>query len=64
VGCIFQIKIQFKLQGSARVLSGWGVTVDHVTIQRWVFKFTLSVGAGLRKRRITAGNSWRDEDSY
>jgi hypothetical protein len=33
VGCIFQIKIQFKLQGSARVLSGWGVTVDHVTIQ-------------------------------
>lgn len=41
-----------------------GVTIDHATIQGWVYKFTPMIEAGLKKRRTTVGNSWRMDKTY
>ena len=46
------------------LLSIRGLAVDHATIQRWVFKFTPVVEAGLKKRRKPVGNSWRMDETY
>ncbi len=41
-----------------------GVTVDHATIQRWLYKFTPLIEAGLKKRRKRVGESWRMDETY
>jgi putative transposase len=46
------------------LLSIRGVAVDHPTIQRWVYKFTPLIEAGLKKRRKEVGNSWRMDETY
>jgi putative transposase len=46
------------------LLSIRGVEVDHATIQRWVYKFTPLIEAGLKKRRKKVVNSWRMDETY
>ena len=41
-----------------------GVKVDHSTIQRWVFKFSLFVESNMNKRKNVVGNSWRMDETY
>jgi transposase-like protein len=33
-------------------------------IQRWVYKFTLLVECGIKKRRMAVGTSWRMDKTY
>jgi putative transposase len=40
------------------------VTVDHATIQRWVFKFTPLIEEAFRKRKNSVTNSWRMDETY
>ena len=46
------------------LLSTRGVAVDHATIQRWVYKFTPLIEAGLKKRRKKVCNSWMMDETY
>ena len=46
------------------LLSVRGVTVDHASTQRWVYKFTPLIEAEFNKRRKTVGNSWRMDETY
>ena len=46
------------------LLSIRGVTVDHATIQRWVYKFTPLIERTFRKRKKAVGNSWRMDETY
>ena len=41
-----------------------GVTGDHATIQRWVYKFTPLIECGIKKRRRPIGTSWRMDETY
>ena len=46
------------------ILSIRGVTVDHATIQRWVYKFTPLIEGTFRKRKKQAGKSQRMDEIY
>ncbi|WP_262494741.1 hypothetical protein [Flavobacterium aquidurense] len=35
-----------------------GVSLDHATIQRWVYKFTPLVESEMKKRKGRVGASW------
>jgi len=41
-----------------------GVTVDHATIQRWVFKFTPLLEKEFRQRKKCVGKRWRMDETY
>ncbi len=41
-----------------------GVTVDHATIQRWVYKFTPLIEKAFRKRKKLVLKSWRIDETY
>lgn len=60
------LKLRFSIsyRNLEKLLSIRGVTVDHATIQRWVFKFAALVEVGLKKRRIPVANIWRMDETY
>jgi putative transposase len=41
-----------------------GVSVDHATIQRWVYKFTHFLESAMKKRKGRVGGSWRLDETY
>lgn len=41
-----------------------GITVDHATIQRWVFKFTPLIESLMEKTKNRVGASWRMDETY
>ena len=41
-----------------------GVQVNHATIQRWVYKFSPSIEAQMKKRKLRVGKSWRMDETY
>jgi len=41
-----------------------GVSIDHSTIQRWVFKFTPHVIAKVRSNKHQVGKRWRMDETY
>lgn len=41
-----------------------GGSVDHATIQRWVYKFTPIIDAKVRKRKKPTNGSWRMDETY
>ena len=41
-----------------------GIAVDHVTIQRWVFKFAPLTESQIKKWKTKVGASWRMDETY
>ena len=60
----FKLRFSLSYRDVEELLSIRGVEVDHATIQRWVYKFTPLIEAGLKKRRKTVGISWRMDETY
>lgn len=60
----FKLRFSLSYRDVEELLSTRGVVVDHATIQRWVFKFTLLVEVGLKRRRKPVGSSWRMGETY
>jgi putative transposase len=60
----FKLRFSLSYRDVEELLSTRGVTVDHATIQRWVYKFTPLIEVTFKKRRKTAGNSWRMDETY
>lgn len=46
------------------LLAERGVEVDHVTLYRWVQRFTPLVAEAARPRRHAAGDRWFVDDTY
>jgi putative transposase len=46
------------------LLSTRGVTVDHATVQRWVYKFAPLIEEAFRKRKKLVTSSWRMDETY
>src|SRR4051812_38059576 len=60
----FKLRFSLSYRDIEELLSIRGVTVDHATIQRWVYKFTPFVKYGLKKRRKAVATSWRMDETY
>ena len=60
----FKLRFSLSYRDVEELLSIRGVEVDHATIQRWVYKFTPLIEAGLKKRRKKVVNSWRMDETY
>ena len=60
----FKLRFSLSYRDVEELLSIRGVTVDHATIQKCVYKFTPLIEAGLKKRRIIRGKSWRMDETY
>src|SRR4051795_4714953 len=60
----FKLRFSFSYRDVEELLSIRGVTVDHATIQRWVYKFTPLIEKTFRKRKKAVGNSWRLDETY
>src|SRR3954471_17373367 len=60
----FKLRFSLSYRDVEELLSIRGVEVDHATIQRWVYKFTPLIEAGLKKKRKKVANSWRMDETY
>ena len=41
-----------------------GVEVDHSSLNRWVLKYTPALDKVFRQRKLSAGTSWRIDETY
>jgi len=60
----FKLRFSLSYRDVEELMEIRGVTVDHATIQRWVFKFTPLIEKELRKRKKPVGNSWIMDETY
>jgi putative transposase len=61
----FKLRFSLSYRDVEELLSMRGVAVDHAAIQRWVFKFSPLIEAGLKKRRKLIGtSSWKMDETY
>src|SRR5688500_16046955 len=60
----FKLKFSLSYRDIEELLSIRGVSADHSTIQRWVYKFTPLMESTFRKRKKSVGSSWRMEETY
>ena len=60
------VKLRFSLsyRDVEELLAISGVMVDHVTIQRGVYKFTPLMEGTFRKRKRQIGKSWKMDETY
>jgi putative transposase len=60
----FKLRFSLSYRDVEELLTIRGVKVDHATIQRWVYKFTALIEAGLKKREKSVGSNWRMDETY
>ena len=60
----FKLRFSLSYRDVEELLSIRGVSVDHATIQRWVYKFTPLIEVSFKKRRKAVGMSWRMDETY
>ena len=60
----FKLRFTLSYRDVEELLKIRGVKVDHSTIQRWVFKFSLMIEATMHKRKKQVCDSWRMDETY
>ena len=60
----FKLRFSLSYRDVEELLSIRGVTVDHATVQRWVYKFTPLIEVAFRKRKKIVTGSWRMDETY
>ena len=60
----YKLRFSLSYRDIEELLKIRGITVDHATIQRWVFKFTPMVDVNFRKRKRAVGLRWRLDETY
>jgi putative transposase len=60
------LKLRFSLsyRDVEELMEIRGVKVDHSTLQRWVFKFSVLIEKNMHKRKFQVGDSWRMDETY
>jgi putative transposase len=51
----FKLRFTLSYRDVEEIMKIRGVIVDHATIQRWVYKFTPFIEAGMKKRKGRVG---------
>ncbi|MDX6189692.1 hypothetical protein SGQ83_10045 [Flavobacterium sp. Fl-318] len=62
----FKLRFTLSDRDVEEIMKMRGIQVDHVTIQRWVFKFTPMIESQMKmkKRKSRAGVRWRMNETY
>ncbi len=60
----FKLRFTLSYRDVEELMSIRGVTVDHSTIQRWVYKFTPMIEANMHRRKRQVSDSWRMDETY
>ena len=60
----FKLRFSLSCRDVEELLSIREVKVDHATIQKWVYKFTALIEAGLKRRKKSIGSNWRMDETY
>ncbi|MFV8344229.1 IS6 family transposase [Flavobacterium sp. XS2P39] len=60
----FKLRFTLSYRDVEEIMKMRGVQVDHATIQRWVYKFSPSIEAQMKKRKLRVGKSWRMDETY
>ena len=60
----YKLRFSLSYRDIEELLKIRGITVDHATIQRWVFKFTPMIDVNFRKRKKAIGLRWRLDETY
>ena len=59
----FKLRFSLSYRDVEELLSIRGVTVDHATVQRWVYKFTPLIEVAFRKTKKIVTGSWRMDET-
>jgi len=60
----YKLRFSLSYRDVEELLKIRGITVDHATIQKWVFKFTPFIDQNFRKRKMPIGLRWRLDETY
>ena len=60
----YKLRFSLSYRDIEELLKIRGISVDHATIQRWVFKFTPLIDQNFRKRKSPTGSRWRLDETY
>ena len=60
----FKLRFTLSYRDVEEIMKMRGVSVEHATIQRWLYKFTPFIEAGMKKRKGRVGKSWRMDETY
>ena len=60
----FKLRFALSYRDVEKIMKMRGVSVDHATIQRWVYKFTPLFESEMNKRKGRVGTSWRMDETY
>jgi putative transposase len=60
----FKLRFSLSYRDVEEILKMRGVSVDHSTIQRWVFKFSPVIERRLRLKKKKVGLRWRLDETY
>lgn len=60
----YKLRFSLSYRDIEELLRIRGITVDHATVQKWVFKFTPMVDVNFRKRKRAVGLRWRLDETY
>ena len=60
----FKIRFTLSYRDVEEIMKMRGIQVDHLTIQRWVYKFTPFIELQMKKRKLVVGKSWRMDETY
>ena len=63
---VVYMKCRFSLsyRDLEELISMRDISVDHATIQRWVYKFVSLIADNVKKRRKRVHGSWRVDETY
>ncbi len=60
----YKLRFTLSYRDIEELLQIRGVEVDHSTIQRWVFKFSLEIEKNVHRKKFKVGDSWRMDETY
>ncbi|MCH2231140.1 MAG: IS6 family transposase [Crocinitomicaceae bacterium] len=60
----FKLRFSLSYRDVEELMEIRGVKVDHSTLQRWVFKFSVLVEKNMHKRKFKVSDSWRMDETY
>jgi transposase-like protein len=61
---VFYLRYAVSYRHLEEIMEERGVTVDHVTLNRWVIKFSPLIASEVQRRKSRTSSSWRMDEAY
>ena len=60
----FYLRYAVSYRDLEEIMEERGVAVDHVTLNRWVIKFSPLIASEAQRRKSRTSSSWRMDETY